>query len=158
MKKGATTIWENWNGIDEGGNAHGSLNHYSYGAVGDWLYQVVAGLEIGTPGYKHIHFQPQPGGGFTEAHASYESLYGKIVSSWRIEDKQFALTVTVPANTTATVAIPVRLGRQVTESGHMLESVEGITGVKQEQEATRIEVGSGTYTFIVLSTDKVESE
>jgi alpha-L-rhamnosidase len=156
VNKGATTIWESWNGIDEEGNAHGSLNHYAYGAVGNWLYQVVAGIELGTPGYKHIRFQPQPGGGLTEAQASYASLYGEIASSWRIKDGQFTLTVTVPANTTATVAIPARLGRQVTGDGRALESVEGITGVRQEQEATLIEVGSGTYTFTALPAAAME--
>ena len=53
----------------------------------------------------------------------------------------------IPANTTATVAIPVRLGRQVTAQGQALEAVEGVTAVRQEQDATLIEVGSGTYTF-----------
>jgi alpha-L-rhamnosidase len=147
VNKGATTIWESWDGIDEEGNAHNSLNHYAYGAVGSWLYQVVAGIELEAPGYKHIRFQPQPGGGLTAASATYQSLYGEIVSSWRIEDEQFTLTVTVPANTTATVVIPTRLGRQVTEGGQGLETVAGVTQVRQEQEATLIEVGSGTYTF-----------
>ena len=59
VKKGATTIWEDWDGIGEDGTPHGSLNHYSKGAVGSWLYQVVAGIELGTPGYKHIRFRPR---------------------------------------------------------------------------------------------------
>lgn len=147
VKKGATTIWENWKGIDEEGNAHDSLNHYSYGAVGNWLYQVVAGLEIGAAGYKHIRFQPQPGDDLTRVEATYQSLYGEIASSWQIEQEQFTLTVTVPANTTATVSIPARLGRQVTAQGQALETVEGVTAVRQEQDATLIEIGSGTYTF-----------
>ena len=147
VKKGATTIWESWNGIDEKGNPHNSLNHYSYGAVGSWLYQVVAGLELGAPGYKHILFQPQPGGGLSAASATYQSLYGEIATRWQIEDHTFQLTVTVPVNTTATVVIPVTLGRQVTERGQELATVEGVTQVRQEQDATLIEVGSGTYTF-----------
>ena len=147
VNKGATTIWESWNGIDEEGNAHGSLNNYSYGAVGSWLYQVVAGIELEAPGYKHIRFQPQPGGGWTAAQASYGSLHGEIASSWRIEGGEFTLTVTVPANTTATVCIPARMGRQVTAQGQAIEAVEGVTGVSQEQDATLIEIGSGTYTF-----------
>jgi alpha-L-rhamnosidase len=150
VKKGATTVWENWNGIDEEGNAHGSLNHYSYGAVGSWLYQVVAGLEIGAAGYKHIRFQPQPGNDLTEVEATYQSLYGEVATSWQVEHEQFTLTVTVPANTTATVCIPARMGRQVTAQGQALEAVEGVTGVSQEQDATLIEIGSGTYTFITV--------
>ena len=85
VKHGATTIWEFWDALDEEGNVHGSLNHCAYGAVGSWLYQVVAGIELGSPGYKHIRFQPQPGGNLTAASATYASLYGQIASSWQIE-------------------------------------------------------------------------
>jgi alpha-L-rhamnosidase len=83
----------------------------------------------------------------TAAEATYQSLYGEIASRWKIEDGTFLLTITVPANTTAAVAIPAAMGRQVTEQGQALEVAEGVTGVRQEQEATFIEVGSGTYTF-----------
>jgi alpha-L-rhamnosidase len=149
IKKGATTIWESWDGIDEEGNPHHSLNHYSYGAIGNWLYQVVAGIAPGAPGYKHIIFHPRPGGELTEAAATYESLYGTIACSWRITEKPqtFTLTVTVPANTTATVCIPVYLGAQVTAQGRSLANAEGVSNVRQEQRATCIEVGSGTYSF-----------
>jgi alpha-L-rhamnosidase len=147
VKQGATTIWEFWDALDEKGNVHGSLNHCAYGTVGSWLYQVVAGIEPGSPEYKHICFQPQPGGGITAASATYASLYGEIASSWQIEQGQFTLTVTVPANTTATICIPARMGRQVTEAGREPETSEGVIAVKQEPDGTYIEVGSGTYTF-----------
>ncbi len=147
VKKGATTVWESWNGIDEEGNPHHSLNHYSYGAIGRWLYQVVAGIAPGAPGYRHIIFQPQPGGGLTFASATYQSLYGEIASNWQIDGERFQLTVTVPPNTTAIVVIPTRLGRPITEGGVALESAVGVRGVRYEQEATSIEIGSGMYTF-----------
>ncbi len=147
VKKGATTIWESWDGIDEEGNPHHSLNHYAYGAIGNWLYQVVAGIAPGAPGYRHIIFQPQPGGGLTFASATYQSLYGEIAANWQIDGERFQLTVTVPTNTTATVVIPTRLGRQITEGGEALESAVGIRGVRREQMATSIEIGSGVYTF-----------
>lgn len=148
VKKGATTIWESWDGIDEAGDPHNSLNHYSYGAIGNWLYQVVAGLAPGAPGYKHIIFQPQPGGGLTSASATYHSLYGTIAAAWQLDDERFTFTVAVPANTTATVVIPATPGQQISEGGLALEEVEGVKGVRHEQEATFIEVGSGRYTFI----------
>jgi alpha-L-rhamnosidase len=151
VKKGATTIWESWNGIDEEGNPHSSLNHYSYGAIGNWLYQVVAGIAPGAPGYRHIIFQPQPGGGLTFASATYQSLYGEIATSWQIDGERFQLNVSVPANATATVVIPSRLGRQITEGGVALESAVGVRGVMREQEATSIEIGSGMYTFTAIS-------
>jgi alpha-L-rhamnosidase len=150
VKKGATTIWEDWDGIGEDGTPHGSLNHYAKGAVGSWLYQVVAGIEPGIPGYKHIRFQPRPGGGLTAASARYRSLYGEIASSWQMRDGRFTLTITVPANTTATVFLPDAEARQVTEGSQAVETAEGVIQVSQEQEATVIEVGSGTYAFAYL--------
>jgi alpha-L-rhamnosidase len=147
VKKGATTIWEDWDGIGEDGTPKGSLNHYAKGSVGSWLYQVVAGIEPGTPGYKHIRFRPRPGGGLTAASAGYHSLYGEVASSWQMRDGTFTLTITVPANTTATVFLPDAEARQVTEGGQIVETVEGVIQVNQEQEATVIEVGSGTYAF-----------
>jgi alpha-L-rhamnosidase len=151
VKKGATTIWESWDGIDEEGNPHHSLNHYSYGAIGNWLYQVVAGLAPGAPGYRQTLFQPQPGGELTFASATYQSLYGEIATNWQIDGERFHLCVTVPTNTTATVVIPTRLGREITEGGVVLESVMGVRGVRREQEATSIEIGSGIYTFTAIS-------
>ena len=147
VKKRATTIWEDWDGIGEDGTPKGSLNHYPKGAVGSWLYQVVAGIEPGAPGYKHIRFRPRPGGGLTAASARYHSLYGEIASSWQIRDGTFALTITVPANTTAAVFLPGTEAGQVTEGGQAVETAEGVIQVSQQQEATVIEVGSGTYAF-----------
>lgn len=157
VKKGATTIWENWDGIDEEGNPHNSLNHYSYGAIGNWLYQVVAGIAPGAPGYRHIVFQPQPGGGLIFASATYQSLYGEIATSWQIDGERFHLSVTVPTNTTATVVIPTWLGRQITEGGVMLSSVVGVREVRCEQEATCIEVGSGIYAFTACQSQSTPS-
>ena len=147
VKKGATTIWETWDGIGEDGTPHGSLNHYAKGAVGSWLYQVVAGIEPGAPGYKHIRFRPRPGGGLTAASARYHSLYGEIASSWQMRDGTFMLTIMVPANTTATVFLPGAEASQVTEGSQRAQTVEGVIQVSQEQEATVVEVGSGTYAF-----------
>ena len=116
-------------------------------AVGSWLYQVVAGIELGTPGYKHFGFRTRPGGGLTAASARYHSLYGEIASSWQMRDGTFTLTITVPANTTATVFLPGAEARQVMEGGQTVETVEGVIQVSQEKEATVVEVGSGTYAF-----------
>ena len=104
---GATTIWEGWDTVlPDGERGMGSHNHYSKGAVADWLYRVVAGIEIGEPGYKHIIIRPQPGGGLTSARGSIESMYGEIISSWQIRDGVFDLNVTIPPNTTAEIHLP----------------------------------------------------
>ena len=86
----------------------------------------------------------------TFASATYQSVYGEIAASWQIDGERFQFTVTIPANTTATVVIPTRLGRRITEGGVALESALGIHGVRREQEATCIEIGSGIYTFTTI--------
>ena len=107
---GATTIWERWDGIKADGSFQdagmNSFNHYAIGAIGHWLYSVVAGIDIGAPGYKHIRIQPHPGGGLTYARAAHQTLYGKTVSHWRIVKDTFSLDVTIPPNTIATVMLP----------------------------------------------------
>jgi alpha-L-rhamnosidase len=147
VKQGATSIWETWDGRGEDGTPKGSLNHYSKGAIGSWLYQVVAGIEPGAPGYKHIRFRPRPGGGLSAASACYQSLYGVIASSWEVRNGKFTLAIAVPANTTATVFLPGAEASQVTEGGQAVETVEGVIQVSKEQEAMVVEVGSGTYAF-----------
>lgn len=113
VTQGATTIWERWDSYhhERGFQSVGmnSFNHYAYGAIGAWLYQTVAGIEIdpAKPGYKHILIAPRPGGGLTFAKATFDSVYGPIASAWQIDDAGvFTLDVTIPANTTATVTLP----------------------------------------------------
>jgi alpha-L-rhamnosidase len=112
VTQGATTIWERWDGWTEENGFQdpgmNSFNHYAYGAIGAWLYNTVAGIEIDPtqPGYKHSILRPQPGGGLTHAHGSLKTLYGKLVSEWRIENGMFEYTVVIPPNTTATVYLP----------------------------------------------------
>jgi alpha-L-rhamnosidase len=153
VKMGATTIWERWDGIkpdtsfqDPGMN---SFNHYAYGAIGEWLYRVVAGLEADPdePGYKHIRIQPQPGGDLTHAGATLTTMYGLAASAWQFADGQFHLDVTVPANTHATVRLPHATLAQVTESGQALDAAAGVAGAVQEGEAVIVELGSGQYRF-----------
>ena len=84
VKMGATTVWEHWDGIRPDGTMWSpdmnSFNHYAYGAVGEWMYRVLAGLEIDEthPGYKRFIVQPHPGGGLTWARTDFISVYGKI--------------------------------------------------------------------------------
>jgi alpha-L-rhamnosidase len=85
-----------------------SFNHYAYGAIGGWLYTYVSGIQIDkkNPGYKHFVLAPHPGGGLTNARAEFESMYGKIVSDWKIVGDDFVYNIEIPANTTATVILP----------------------------------------------------
>jgi alpha-L-rhamnosidase len=133
ITKGATTIWERWDGIKEDGSFQdpgmNSFNHYAYGAIGMWMYGVVAGIRIdeAKPGYKHILFAPRPGGGLTYARASVDSVYGRVSSGWQIADGKLKLKVEVPPNTTATVSLP---GGKVEEVGSGSWEFESDTSAK----------------------------
>lgn len=112
VKMGATTIWERWDGIKPDGSfqtpSMNSYNHYAYGAIGDWMYKNIAGINAvaDQPGYKSIVIAPKPGGGLTSASGELETVYGKVKSSWTISSGVFKLDVTIPANSSATIVLP----------------------------------------------------
>ncbi len=155
VKMGATTIWERWDGIKPDGTFQdkgmNSYNHYAYGAIGEWMYRVMAGLEIdpSAPGYKRILIQPHPGGGFTRAKAAHLTPYGRAESAWELKDGKMELTVEIPPNTTATVRIPKAQLAAVTESGKPLAEGSGIRNSRQDMDSVVVEIGSGTYRFAV---------
>ncbi len=153
ITKGATTIWERWDGIKPDGSFQdpgmNSFNHYAYGAIGDWLYRVVAGIEIdpANPGYKHVIIYPRPGGKLTSAAARYHSMYGEIVSSWNITGGKFQLEIAIPANTTATVILPNIPLNQILESGVPILQAKGVEQITETDKGVNITIGSGKYTF-----------
>ncbi|OQY31845.1 MAG: hypothetical protein B6241_13040 [Spirochaetaceae bacterium 4572_59] len=112
VTKGATTIWEHWDGLKPDGSLWSadmnSFNHYAYGAVGHWLYETVGGIQSDskTGGYKNIVFKPQPGEGITHAETSYESPYGEIYLKWEKSGENLHMKVTVPPNTQAVLHFP----------------------------------------------------
>ncbi len=140
--KGATTIWERWDGIQANGQFQdptmNSFNHYSFGSVGEWMYATIAGIELdeASPGYKRFTVRPRPGGGLTSAKASLDSIHGTIVSDWSVNGNVLTLTVTVPVNTAAIVYLPY--GTNVQESGSAPPAKSADGGYP---------VGSGTYQF-----------
>lgn len=117
IDNGATTIWERWDGYVEGRGFQdpgmNSLNHWALGAVGEWIWRNVAGLnpDEEQPGWKHFTIAPLPGGGVTRAKGEYLSIRGMISSSWEIRDGKFYIDVQVPANTTATIRMPAAGGK-----------------------------------------------
>ncbi|SDT48222.1 alpha-L-rhamnosidase [Mucilaginibacter mallensis] len=153
VKMGATTIWERWDGIRPDGSfeavSMNSFNHYSYGAIGDWMYRVVAGIDTKAdgPGYKQIVIKPNPGGGFTYVSADYETNYGKVSSHWKIDGDNFLLDVEVPANTTATVYIPTKDSNTLMEGGKPVSGAGDIKVVGPEGGYVVVTVGSGVYHF-----------
>lgn len=120
IKMGATTVWERWDGIKTNGTFQSatmnSFNHYAYGAIGDWMYRTIAGIDTDPdqPGYKHIIIKPRPGGDMTWCKASLKTQYGDIKVDWRIDNGKFSMNVSVPANTTATISVPDATGANYT--------------------------------------------
>jgi len=146
--QGATTIWERWDGQKPDGTFQdvgmNSFNHYAYGAIGEWLYRHVAGIDIDTdhPGYKHILLAPHPGGGLKNANAEILTLYGKASSSWKFDNEDFVYEVVIPANTTATVTLPNANADQVKQDGLAVKA-----GFIQKNKDMEINLGSGKYVF-----------
>ncbi len=153
ITRGATTIWERWDGIKANGTFQdagmNSFNHYAYGAIGEWLYRVVAGIEIDPqqPGYKHILFQPHSGGGLTFVRAAVHSMYGPVACNWEIKDKRMQVTLEVPANTTATATLPTAKLADITESGKPIAKTLGTGKAVQKGNDVVVSLGSGRYVF-----------
>ena len=144
---GATTIWERWDAQKPDGTIIGgmnSFNHYAYGAIGEWLYSHVAGLNIDveSPGYKHIFFNPHPGGGLTNAKVDFESMYGKLRSAWEIKEGKFIYEVTIPANASGTVSLPNAKGKSIKLNSEEME-METI----EANDDLIVKLGSGNYIF-----------
>lgn len=111
VKMGATTVWEHWDGMRPDGTMWSpdmnSFNHYAYGAVGDWLYRVAAGIEADEayPGFGRIVFCPRTGNRLTQVKASFESIHGTVSSSWKRNGDHVELELEIPVNTTAVIQL-----------------------------------------------------
>jgi alpha-L-rhamnosidase len=155
VKMGATTIWERWDGRKPDSTFQtpgmNSFNHYSYGAIGDWMYRVVAGIDTYSdkPGYKHIRIMPHTGEGLSSAAADLQTYYGNVSSHWKQENGKFVLDVEIPSNTTATIAVPASDANMVQENGKSLSSVKEIQVGANENGYVLLTVGSGKYHFEV---------
>ena len=166
VDQGATTIWERWDSYtkDGGFNKHewnmNSFNHYSYGVVSEWMFRRVAGIEAdeAQPGFKHFFLMPTPDDRtyfpagqerITSVKATHESGYGLIGSEWqRGDDGRISYQATVPANTTATLYLPLLSENdEITEGGKALEEAEGVTFKGIEDGKAVIELESGSYEF-----------
>ncbi|MFQ5806335.1 MAG: glycoside hydrolase family 78 protein [Phycisphaerae bacterium] len=162
IEHGATTIWERWDGYVEGRGFQdagmNSFSHYALGSVGEWMFRTIAGInpDEDSPGYKHFIVRPQPGGGLTWARGEYDSIHGRIVSSWKVEGTSLALEVVIPANTTATVYVPAADVDAVEESGQPAEKAEGVQFLRMDGGAAVYRVASGNYRFSVRDTGKAK--
>ncbi len=149
VEKGATTIWELWNG-DTADPAMNSGNHVMLvGDLGIWLYESLAGIKPDPerPGFKHIIMRPEPVGDLRFVRASHRSPYGLIASDWQKQDGVFRWNITVPVNTTATVYVPAKGAASVTESAKPATQAPGVKLLKTEHGQAVFWVGSGNYRF-----------
>jgi alpha-L-rhamnosidase len=114
INSGATTIWERWDAVVPGRGIQkskmNSLDHVAFGAVSEWMFRHILGINPDDkyPGYEHFTVQPRPGGSLTWAKGSYMSVKGEIASEWKIDNGLFTLKVKIPANTTATIILPTK--------------------------------------------------
>jgi alpha-L-rhamnosidase len=140
VEKGATTIWELWNG-DTADPAMNSMNHVmQIGDLAVWMYEYLAGIrpDPETPGFQRIQIKPFVPAGLDFVKAVHRSLYGPITSSWKRSGRELVMEVTIPPNTTATIHVPST--GTVTEAG-------GLKPARAGQGYTVFETGSGTYRF-----------
>jgi alpha-L-rhamnosidase len=150
IERGATTMWERWNGdqkLDD--PSMNSFNHYAYGAVAEWLYRYVAGIDGDTedPGFHRMLLHPQFSSQLGEAEAEYQSPYGPIHSQWRVTGAQIAWKVRIPGNTKALLYFPGDSHMNILENGREIAKSEGIKFVQNAHGNAIYEAGSGTYSF-----------
>ncbi|OLS42202.1 alpha-L-rhamnosidase [Bacillus sp. MRMR6] len=153
IKKGATTVWEHWDSIKPDGSfwsdQMNSFNHYAYGSIGNWMYKVIAGLDMdaSSPAYKKIKIEPKFAGiSLTSAKAVHESMYGQILSSWHLTEEEVELEIKIPANTTAEVLLPQAKLSDVHEGNQPL-ALGDIHSYQETSAGVKLNVGSGSYHF-----------
>jgi alpha-L-rhamnosidase len=158
---GATSIWERWDsytkedGFGRHNAAMNSFSHYAFGAVCEWMFRTLAGIDNGDAGFNHIILRPLPPAPESNPDnvpihwfkAHYDSINGRIASAWRLENGTFTYDVTVPPNTTASVYLPAASLNEVTESGKPAKGLSFIKNRPVKGNPVVLDVGHGTYSF-----------
>lgn len=151
---GATTIWERWDSQKPDSTFQDpdmtSFNHYAYGAIGDWMYRTIGGIDTYEDGvgYKHSKIKPEIGGNLSYAKATLETYYGKLSCEWKTEGEKVNIVVEIPVNTRATIFLPGSDEMAVKENGRSLRQA-GLQVVGKEGNYMIIETGSGRYNFVI---------
>ncbi|MBE2214594.1 MAG: family 78 glycoside hydrolase catalytic domain [Opitutaceae bacterium] len=150
VAQGATTIWERWNSFTK---AHGfgdagmnSFNHYAYGSCVEWLYRTVLGID-GDPGFARVVIRPEPGPGVNFARGHYDSVRGRIATSWSIERGELTLAVTLPPNLAGEIHVPATSAADVREGDQPAAQAPGLKFLRMERGAAVFSAGSGDYRF-----------
>jgi alpha-L-rhamnosidase len=149
ISKGATTMWELWNGdtADSGMNSRNIV--MLIGDLNIWLHENLGGIrpDPAAPGFKKIIIKPEAISGLAWVKDSYDSIHGRIRTEWHQTAGKFDLQVTLPANTTATVYLPAKNINSVTENGKSLAKTAGVKSAKMEADRAVLKIGSGDYHF-----------
>ena len=151
VKQGATTMWERWNSytVKNGFGPVGmnSFNHYSYGAIEEWIMTHSLGIQRdeANPGYKHIILQPEFNQDLDYAKGGFESMYGPIYSSWEKVPESYKYSVTIPANTSATLSLETSALKNIL----LQKGKEGILSTKYVNGKAQYNIKSGSYEFII---------
>jgi alpha-L-rhamnosidase len=158
VEQGATTIWERLNSFTHtngfgGNNGMNSFNHYSFGAVGAWMYNYSLGIDRdeNSPGFQHfnLHPEPDPTGQMLFAGGHYESMYGRIESAWEKSVDGFDYHFTVPSNTTATLYLISASSDNIFENGKLLKSSRGVKYLGSDGERQTFKLSAGHYNIQV---------
>lgn len=163
IEKGATTLWEKWSGE----NSH---NHEMFGTIEEYFYKYLAGIRApggddASRGYRQIHIRPEAPAGLSEARASVETVAGTVASHWQQKPNVFRLTVSIPANSTGMVSVPLRglsdvvisEGRTtVWENNQFRPDAEGVNSASSDEESVTFQVGSGNYVFTVVGSQPAQ--
>ena len=166
VMQGATTTWERWDSytIEDGFGDAGmnSFNHYAYGAVAGWMFSSMAGIgyDPSAPGFANILFAPRPNEKMKSVEASYESAYGTVTAKSCFEGDRWNYTVTVPANATATVKLPVPSLEGITVNGKKaasLSAADGVAAALLRDGYAVFEVTAGTFSFSVDASARKKS-
>jgi alpha-L-rhamnosidase len=150
---GATAMWERLDGwhprLGFNPAAMNDFNHLGLNSVYEWIIGCAAGIrpDFDHPGYRHFFITPKLGGGLTWMKAAYDSISGRIESSYQLKDGHIALTVLVPPNTRATIGVPAADVEAVTESDQPASQAEGVKFLREENGVAMFEVQSGCYHF-----------
>ncbi len=145
LKHGATALTESWHA-----SLGASQNHFMLGQIIEWFYADLAGIapDPAEPGFKRILVRPQPVGDLRWVEATYRSVHGPITVKWQREHGTFRLRVEIPANTTATVYVPLTAAdAPVTESGKTAEKQRGVTALGREPGGAVYRIEAGSYIF-----------
>ncbi|WP_400077534.1 family 78 glycoside hydrolase catalytic domain [Winogradskyella sp. R77965] len=151
INQGATTIWERWNSYSktEGYNpmSMNSLNHYAYGAIGEWMYERIGGIAPLEAGYKVIEIAPQVRQPLNSASASLHTPYGKVSSTWEINGETFQLNISVPPNTSAVVIVPANTKSELLLDENVFSDTDNVKLVNTTKDVFELKVQPGEYTF-----------